>query len=577
MSYLEEKLLEALGRSQVIGGTGFDYGDWTPNDVRGIHVYPDGILIEKHVGKMKLTAINPQQAYSEAQKVALSNREHRSPLREIFRSKSFKNLEEITFFWAYVQHPHSKKFLYPGLQFDIEQINNGGRFRLFGLTVKVPAREAYERAQEGRKQGYIKPTLSELIRINLMPVVNNQGDKYLESIGLTPQTYKSDLQGGPLDRHLRSLSGTFRNHSKVIDRHRAMMTVDQHNAEHILSLGNDLDFADVDPEPILSLFDDVLVPSGMVPEYGNVFLDKAVVPRFKVFEGSDDESVERYLSRKQEGYVFRERVFSTIKNRIVESLLAKVRSTASEYREGLDRETYAVLSHNLSEGDLIGAAETLGGISERYHRPSPYAKLFSAYMHVIKVFKFEATREPVGTEEGELEDFDDTILPSSTKKPGDTYRDGDSALDVFVTPDTADLVVKLIRTLRRWSEESVSDAADLPYNLMNVFNDFNTGVRGLKKWLEDSNFPVEYISELDRYGYFRTGEESVELSEATDKRVFCMLYPGYYLYIMAFHVHPYLREDVWGSVNESMEARWRAAIHAARIMAKYQMGKNDDE
>lgn len=227
MGYLEERLLEAMNKEKVVGKEGINYGKWSPNNVRGIHIFLRCIVIEKHVGPPSVVNIDPAKAHKDVVDISKNSRRQIDPVTSVLRRKMFKNIEEITLEGVYFA-PQGN-LLFPQIVSNLQSVLTP-RFRRLALSQSDPnvvlTRAAVQSIRETNQEALLTQLLSGFRVKSLVPENMN----YLSSIGLSPSVYPLDVSGGELEQALEARSSEIVTQKKVAKTHEALIETDNQDS-----------------------------------------------------------------------------------------------------------------------------------------------------------------------------------------------------------------------------------------------------------------------------------------------------------------------------------------------------------
>lgn len=210
MGYVSEKLIEALGGPKWVGRQDMAYGSWTPNNIRSIVIMVDGILIEPHLGPVKVTRLDPKKVLED---VTSSN--YAAPTGSALRIKDLACLEEIILEEAmFTGSPKAQRSVAEFLADKVNAARAGGsRLRMFTLAGLNAANfniQALEAAVLALRHSQPESLIKELILPNVgRPTVVQRGNEYLQSFKLNPRRYPADVADGKLAQHFTRLTQSY--------------------------------------------------------------------------------------------------------------------------------------------------------------------------------------------------------------------------------------------------------------------------------------------------------------------------------------------------------------------------------
>lgn len=193
MAYLYDTLVDALGGSKLIGAQGMDYGNWSPNNYRSVLITLDGILVEGHLGGIKLTKIDGNKAMED-----LSDTRSRKMLNA-FELKKFMGLEEVII---------DARLTTDVSRFMSAAVDERGRLR---AVVVSPFNEMMfkvitTRIQEQRKNAP-EALISEMFGIQALSGAPGPSRRdWFAKVQLTGNVYAMDRIGGKLHDHLKRVA-----------------------------------------------------------------------------------------------------------------------------------------------------------------------------------------------------------------------------------------------------------------------------------------------------------------------------------------------------------------------------------
>lgn len=187
-----------LGAKQLVGGEGFEYGDWSPNLIKTLILGDRYSYVEYHV------PVRGQKYKKITGKVEIPDS---SPLR-VFNYKNFGALEEI-----YISHrilgatPDPEQ----AVQSVVRKLNSGagGRIsRIWVGTEEAPVDSLIDSAIQTRVQASdYTSRISDLINVEgYLFLAHSESYNYLTKYTLVPNVYSADMQGGKLESLLRELN-----------------------------------------------------------------------------------------------------------------------------------------------------------------------------------------------------------------------------------------------------------------------------------------------------------------------------------------------------------------------------------
>ena len=193
MAYLHDTLVEALGGSKLIGAQGMEYGGWSPNNYRSVVITLDGILVEGHLGGIKLTKLDAKKAFED-----LNDSRSRNMLNA-FELKKFMGLEEVIIDGRL--NPDTRRFMSTA-------VDERGRLR---AVVVSPFNEMMFKVITSRIQDTRQKAPEALISemFGLQAVGGAPGPSrrdWYAKVNLTAKVYSVDRMGGKLYEHLKGIA-----------------------------------------------------------------------------------------------------------------------------------------------------------------------------------------------------------------------------------------------------------------------------------------------------------------------------------------------------------------------------------
>ena len=223
---IDAKLHDILGKENLEGGKGFDYKDWTPNNLRGIVVTDSQILVEFYVKTKKnpvvsvVKGFNKFKQFQYSQIIADKLRRGvrtgiHSPIKQVLLEKEFQNLEYVFVHQTMLMDPNTGSNAFPNFAQDIvmaaKSLETGSlrRFKWVGVITSpvkpITEKDISDVIKVGKscKDGYLPLILKHQgAGVNFL-FINKEGGK---EIGLAPQYYKADRVGGDLEKCLKGLA-----------------------------------------------------------------------------------------------------------------------------------------------------------------------------------------------------------------------------------------------------------------------------------------------------------------------------------------------------------------------------------
>lgn len=190
MSYLYDKLRDALGGKNFRSGVSMK--GWSPNEVRGIVIMRDFILIADYVKSPKIVELNVQEVMFD-----LSNMNRRGNLNNLLSARQLSCLEEI-----YVDEGIRGYNQVIDLEAYVQSLVNGiSRLRYYGYVSGFNAGELYEVYQKAYVDGVMDFTLAEKLGKFKAESVGNR--LWYTKYNLRPNYYDVDRDGGKLSIYFK--------------------------------------------------------------------------------------------------------------------------------------------------------------------------------------------------------------------------------------------------------------------------------------------------------------------------------------------------------------------------------------
>lgn len=190
MSYLYDKLRDALGGKNFRSGVSMK--GWSPNEVRGIVIMRDFILIADYIKSPKIVELNVQEVMFD-----LSNMNRRGNLNNLLSARQLSCLEEI-----YVDEGIRGYNQVIDLEAYVQSLVNGiSRLRYYGYVSGFNARELYEVYQKAYVDGVMDFTLAEKLGKFKAESVGNR--LWYTKYNLRPNYYDVDRDGGKLSIYFK--------------------------------------------------------------------------------------------------------------------------------------------------------------------------------------------------------------------------------------------------------------------------------------------------------------------------------------------------------------------------------------
>ena len=520
MKYIEERIMEALGKEQVIGGQGMTYGDWSPNNVRGIHIFQDSVVIEHHVGPMTMKTISASKARTEVLEILSSGRRStRNPFSDILSRKSFKNIEEVSLCKEFFLAPSGEP-IYASLIGAVTQ-HVGGRLRAIAYHQQSAATQMDQlRALRKNDVNQLLVQVAPNLRTQVA-WMNPNPRAFIKEIGLSPTAYPLDIIGGPLETALKERDPSARLAERVAETHARLMAVDDKarlsllNLRSTLSMGKNLD----DHYPALKEAREsfiksvhVMMPKGLGagesklysdPQFLNVF--EGIFLRGRTFDVAANPEVAtqylNYYSDTSKGYLMRED-FVTGFRKMSEVVVAhqvywEVLRTVSLHPE---KEVTGELEAFFTElQDSANPNQTLAGLEEVLQKrggPKPAATT-----------KVPGLGSDIQAKGADLLQWFKSALTRLTEKEGakKASRPVNSAgVPVLLESVTTHQAAEIARFLDDSERRSINKIGDGPldFNIHQYLSKAATGVAGLEEAVKDLKYPDNYIKWLRHLGYF---------------------------------------------------------------------------
>ena len=190
MSYLYDKLRDALGGKNFKSGVSMK--GWSPNEVRGIVIMRDFILIADYVKSPKIVELNVQEVMFD-----LSNMNRRGSLNNLLSARQLSCLEEI-----YVDEGIRGYKQVIDLEAYVQSLVNGiSRLRYYGYVSGFNAGELYGVYQKAFVDGVMDFTLAEKLGKFMAESVGNR--LWYTKYNLRPNYYDVDRDGGKLSIYFK--------------------------------------------------------------------------------------------------------------------------------------------------------------------------------------------------------------------------------------------------------------------------------------------------------------------------------------------------------------------------------------
>lgn len=213
MSYLYDKLKEALGGSRLTDSKNIIISDWSPNSVRALFIGRDSIIVVNHLGVFggctKKLDLDQTLLVRDLEEINRTNY-GKPKLNPLLTKRSFSCLEEIYVDTLYISMPRVIN-----LTDYVEGLlkNSTSRLRYFGYgnlsnpELRDYLNKVYREAYTKKNYGYsFAKDTNKPIEITCR--YSNNEDWY-KKYYLRPQYYKKDSQGGDLDVHFRKIANGY--------------------------------------------------------------------------------------------------------------------------------------------------------------------------------------------------------------------------------------------------------------------------------------------------------------------------------------------------------------------------------
>ena len=230
-NYVAFELIKLLGTEYVQGKRGLDYGNWSPNNVRGIHITTREIIVEYFVPyKGKRFHSRPlnqdillKQSLQHSDKLKRGvKRGINHPFEFLLETKEYQNLEEISIHAALVNvdgmqnliqqgNPGMPNLLYPKMVPDIGERYSPRRLRIFALDNTGQANcKVLESLREEDKETplIIQRSAKGGENFAMIRFPADKDGEWKKRIGLAPIFYPLDRVGMPLVKELKSFAGS---------------------------------------------------------------------------------------------------------------------------------------------------------------------------------------------------------------------------------------------------------------------------------------------------------------------------------------------------------------------------------
>lgn len=190
MSYLYDKLRDALGGKNFKSGVSMK--GWSPNEVRGIVIMRDFILIADYIKSPKIVELNVQEVMLD-----LSNMNRRGSLNNLLSARQLSCLEEI-----YVDEGIRGYKQVIDLEAYVQSLVNGiSRLRYYGYVSGFNAGELYGVYQKAFVDGVMDFTLAEKLGKFKAESVGNR--LWYTKYNLRPNYYDVDRDGSKLSIYFK--------------------------------------------------------------------------------------------------------------------------------------------------------------------------------------------------------------------------------------------------------------------------------------------------------------------------------------------------------------------------------------
>lgn len=190
MSYLYDKLRDALGGKNFKSGVSMK--GWSPNEVRGIVIMRDFILIADYIKSPKIVELNVQEVMLD-----LSNMNRRGSLNNLLSARQLSCLEEI-----YVDEGIRGYRQVIDLEAYVQSLVNGiSRLRYYGYVSGFNVGELYGVYQKAFVDGVMDFTLAEKLGKFKAESVGNR--LWYTKYNLRPNYYDVDRDGGKLSIYFK--------------------------------------------------------------------------------------------------------------------------------------------------------------------------------------------------------------------------------------------------------------------------------------------------------------------------------------------------------------------------------------
>lgn len=208
MSYIQDKLKEALGGNKVMDSKNTIIHDWTPNNIKVLVISRNFILIIYHVGGFggsKVIKLDSEQVKADLEKMTNSN----SKLNTILKRRSFSCLEELYVDSEFISYPP----IIDLMGYVQELVNSVARLRYFGYGEFPLGSEDWLRTSYQRNKSNLDYSIAtDTSRPFTLEYRGVGYEGWFKNYYLRPKYYKLDEDNGKLAMHFRKFEKDYRTH-----------------------------------------------------------------------------------------------------------------------------------------------------------------------------------------------------------------------------------------------------------------------------------------------------------------------------------------------------------------------------
>jgi len=206
MSYIQDKLKEALGGNKVMDSKNTIIHDWTPNNIKVLVISRNFILVVYHIGGFggsKVVKLDIEQVKADLEKMTNSN----AKLNTILKRRSLSCLEELYIDSAFVSYSP----LIDLMGYVQELVNSVSRLRYFGYGEFPLGSEEWLRTSYQRNKSNLDYSIATDTSKPFSLEVRKVGyEGWYKNYYLRPKYYRLDEDNGKLAMHFRKFEKDYK-------------------------------------------------------------------------------------------------------------------------------------------------------------------------------------------------------------------------------------------------------------------------------------------------------------------------------------------------------------------------------